>query len=258
MANPFPGMDPYLEGPLWTTVHSNLVEEIARQLAPKVRPKYLALTNERVIVATPDELELGIQRIRVPDVGILESAEMEHPVASTSASAPPLVMDALLPEDMHQSYIEIRDVAERRLVTAIEVLSLTNKRGEGLEEYRKKRQEMLASSSHFMEIDLLRAGERFPFIQVLPSAPYFVFLSRAQRRFRVEAWPIALDQPLPQVPVPLLRGDPDVMLDLQQALQTVYELYGYDQAANHRQPLPLPLPADQAAWVAQRLKDVKP
>jgi hypothetical protein len=31
MPNPFPGINPYLEGPAWTTVHSNLVEEIARQ-----------------------------------------------------------------------------------------------------------------------------------------------------------------------------------------------------------------------------------
>lgn len=57
MSNPFPGMDLYLEGPLWTTVQSNLVEEIARQLAPKLRPKYLALTNQRVVVAGPAVLQ---------------------------------------------------------------------------------------------------------------------------------------------------------------------------------------------------------
>ena len=34
MPNPFPGMDPYLEGDLWTTVHTDLCAEIARQLAP--------------------------------------------------------------------------------------------------------------------------------------------------------------------------------------------------------------------------------
>ena len=32
MPNPFPGMDPYLEGDLWTTVHTDLCAEIARQL----------------------------------------------------------------------------------------------------------------------------------------------------------------------------------------------------------------------------------
>ncbi|MBM4077063.1 MAG: DUF4058 family protein, partial [Planctomycetes bacterium] len=27
MPNPFPGMDPYLEGPMWSVVHHNLIEE---------------------------------------------------------------------------------------------------------------------------------------------------------------------------------------------------------------------------------------
>ena len=30
MPSPFPGMDPYLEGSLWTTVHAQLSAEIAR------------------------------------------------------------------------------------------------------------------------------------------------------------------------------------------------------------------------------------
>lgn len=38
MPNPFPGMDPYLEGDLWTTVHTDLCAEVARQLTPKLRP----------------------------------------------------------------------------------------------------------------------------------------------------------------------------------------------------------------------------
>ena len=35
MASPFPGMDPYLEGPMWSMVHNSLIEELARQLTPK-------------------------------------------------------------------------------------------------------------------------------------------------------------------------------------------------------------------------------
>ena len=31
MANPFPGMDPYLEGPQWMSVHANLTEEMAAE-----------------------------------------------------------------------------------------------------------------------------------------------------------------------------------------------------------------------------------
>jgi hypothetical protein len=252
MPNPFPGVDPYLEGPLWTTVHSNLVEEIARQLAPKLRPKYLALINQRVIVATPDVLEIAPPRSRLPDVGVFETAASSGEASGAVATAP-LLLDALLPESIQQTSVEIRDVGKRQLVTAIEVLSLTNKRGEGLEEYRKKRQEMLGSTAHFLEIDLLRAGERFPVAGILPSVPYFVFLSRAGKRPGLEIWPIALEQPLPEVSVPLLAGDGDVALDLQLALTTIYDLFAYDRAAGHDGPLPLPLEAEQTAWVERRL-----
>ena len=38
MPNPFPGMDPYLEGPVWTTVHTSLVNEIATSWLPNCVP----------------------------------------------------------------------------------------------------------------------------------------------------------------------------------------------------------------------------
>ena len=253
MPNPFSGMDPYLEGPLWTTVHSNLVEEIARQLAPKLRPKYLALTNQRIVVATPDPIEFGSQQSRLPDVGVYQSRAAGTREGSAVATAP-LIMEALVPETVPQQFIEIRDVQARRLVTTIEVLSPTNKRGDGLDEYRSKRQELLCATAHFMEIDLLRVGERFPVVGPLPSLPYFVFLSRSNRRPQVEVWPISLDQPLPMLPVPLLPGDLDVPLDLQLAYQTIYDLFGYDQAADHSGLPTVPLATEQELWMAARLQ----
>src|SRR6266849_5907333 len=57
MPSPFPGMDPYLEGDLWTTVHSQLAAEIARQLAPKIAPRYIARTEKRFVIAAPADLE---------------------------------------------------------------------------------------------------------------------------------------------------------------------------------------------------------
>lgn len=42
MPSPFPGMDPYLEGYLWPDVHHVLANKIRQQLAPRLRPNYLA------------------------------------------------------------------------------------------------------------------------------------------------------------------------------------------------------------------------
>lgn len=250
MPNPFPGMDPYLEGPFWSVFHHNLIDEIARQLAGKLPPRYLALTEERVVLAKLDPLEQP--SLRVPDVAVFaESNAAWQPASATAASTvvkPPLVLRTAFKEPLIQGVVEIVEVDTRQLVTTIEVLSPSNKRGDGLVEYQKKREEIVSSTAHLLEIDLLRVGERFPVQNTLPSLPYFVFLSRADRRSQVEVWPISLVEPLPTVPVPLLAGDDDVLLALQQAYETIYNLFHYDRAVNHVAPPRVPLSPEQAAW----------
>lgn len=66
-------------------------------------------------------------------------------------------------------------------------------------------------------------------------------------------WPIALEQPLPAVAVPLLPGDPEASLDLQQALKVIYDIFGYDDLLDCRRPPPGPLTPTQAHWIQQRL-----
>jgi hypothetical protein len=252
MSNSFPGMDPYLEGDLWTTVHTDLCAEIARQLAPKLRPKYVALSTRRVVLAPPDDDE-GSDRHRFPDVGILSSHSPGNSPTASVASAP-LILPASFPEPIPHVSVEIRDVAERRLVTCIEVLSPTNKRGPGREEYASKRFQILSGTAHLVEIDLLRVGTRFPTAQPLPAVSYFVFISLAGRRHEVEVWPVALEQPLPVVQVPLLPDDSTVDLNVQQALAVVYDIIGYDELVDYTKPPPGPLTPAEAAWVDEQLR----
>jgi hypothetical protein len=61
MSSPFPGMDRYLEGSEWHSVHAELSTELARQLGPKLRPKYIARTVRRFVMDIP-----GHQRYRWP------------------------------------------------------------------------------------------------------------------------------------------------------------------------------------------------
>lgn len=252
MPNPFPGMDPYLEGDLWTTVHTDLCAEIARQLAPKLRPKYVALSTRRVILAPPDENE-GLGGQRFPDVGIL-SSHSPGPSSGAAVVSAPLILPTNFPEPVPHLSIEIRDVAERRLVTCIEVLSPTNKRGPGREEYMGKRFQILSGDAHLVEIDLLRVGMRFPTREPLPAVPYFVFISHAERRQEVQVWPISLEQPLPVVPIPLLPDDPPVQLDLQKALTVVYDIIGYDELTDYAQAPPGTLTQAEAEWVEEQLR----
>ncbi|OYV76395.1 MAG: hypothetical protein B7Z74_00565, partial [Deltaproteobacteria bacterium 21-66-5] len=79
MSCPFPGMDPYLEGELWTTFHIQLAVEIARQLTPRLLPRYLAFANQRQVTDTPDEVSIEATDV-YPDVGVVEARQAPLPI----------------------------------------------------------------------------------------------------------------------------------------------------------------------------------
>ena len=247
MSPRFPGMDPFLEGSLWMSVHTQLCAVIAWQLAPLVRPKYLVLPTERFVLEDLDGISVTTSGSIIPDVGVARSdvPTVEPAQVNIATETVPLQLTTLMPARVPHVTIEIRDVAQRRLVTAIEVLSPTNKRGEGRDEYLAKRRHILLSTAHLVEIDLLRRGYRVPMREALPRAAYFVFVSRVERRPRTDVWPIELNQPLPQIPIPLQAPDADVALDLGGALASVYERLGLDLAVDYTQPPEVPFSAEE-------------
>ncbi len=256
MPSPFPGMDPYLEGPLlWSDVHQTLGSQIRRQIAPRLSPHYVARLETRFVASTLDEQTVSVL---YPDVDITSTQFRERATAtyeplvdvSDVPSSKPLILRvAPLKERVKLVTIEIRDVAQNRLVTSIEILSPINKRPiRGLEEYRAKRETVLSAKANLLEIDLLRQGTRPPRLIDLPESDYFVFLTRAERNDQTETWPISVRDPLPVVPVPLLPGDDDVPLDLAHALRTIYDEARYDLSIDYGQPPIPPLAQDDATW----------
>jgi hypothetical protein len=243
-------MDPYLEGSLWMSFHTQLAAEIARQLAPLIRPRYLALTAERFVLEWPDAVGITVAGL-YPDVAVTQRRPDPLPGALAALSTATLRIPTVMATAVPHVTVEIRDAAQRQLVTAIEVLSPTNKRGEGRSEYLATRQRILASTAHLLEIDLLRSGQRVPMEQPLPPGPYFVFLSRAADRPWSEVWPIALPDPLPTVPVPLLGNDAEAPLDLQKAFATVYDAVGYDLAIDYASPPEISVIGADGGWVAE-------
>jgi hypothetical protein len=152
--------------------------------------------------------------------------------------------------------VEVRETGTLRLVAAIEILSPVNKQPghEAHDEYLRKRREFLRSGAHLMEIDLLRAGRRPPLERPVPSAPYYVTLSRVDRRPYVEVWPVQLREKLPTVPVPLLEPDPDVPLNLGAVVARVYERGGYAVLIDYSQPPCPPLSDEDATWLDAHLR----
>lgn len=254
---PFPGMDPYLEAPdLWPDVHHRLATAIAEQLQPLLSPHYITAIEPFVLMET---VEIAPVRRIAPDVSVFDRDTFGALGGVAVAIAPPPLIGRIAMEvPTRYQRIEIRTAGGEELVTAIEILSPVNKRpgADAADAYERKRREVFNSDAHLLEIDLLRGGRRPSLIEPLPDNPYFVFLSRANRRPEIEIWPCVIQEPIPVVAVPLRRPDPDVPLDLGAALAHAYRMARYDLRLKYRQPPPQPaLPADDAAWVEARLRE---
>jgi hypothetical protein len=253
-------MDPHLEGSAWDSFHAQFIDEMGRRLMERLRPKYFVRVERRFVPSASEELEVTVTDVR-PDVAVSQRAE---PAAARGSKAtgpglatmePPLLLDTIIPQDVPQRSLLIRDAAKRKLVTAIELLSPSNKRSPGRRKYLRRRNKFLASSAHLVEIDLLRRGLRPPMRGELPrDAAYFAFVSRAQARPSTEIWPMSLRQPLNPIPIPLLAGDADVSLDLQAAFTATYDTWDYAAELDYSKPPEVALSSPQdAAWAAQIL-----
>lgn len=266
MQSPFPGMDPYIEQPsLWGDFHNGLAGEIRSALNHGIRPDYFA---RLIPYVTYETIAIGQREQTYPDVRVfhpqpdLDPAARGRRYATTMVMEPtPIESEVEIDFPLRLQSIEVRSVVDGRLVTVIEILSPVNKRPghEAYETYRRKRRQILNRNEvHLLEIDLLRGGQRPSLARPVPAAPYYVMLSRTNRRPKVQVWPIQLTDKLPVVPVPLLAPDDDAMLDLGRAVASVYERGAYDLQLNyHEEPPPPKLSEQEAQWVAELLASIR-
>jgi hypothetical protein len=160
-----------------------------------------------------------------------------------------------LPGEVHETYLEIREVQQGDLITALEILSPANKQGAGREFYLRKRMAILGSRSHLVEIDLIRAGAPMPVVGSPPASDYRILLSRSERRPEARLFPFSTRDPIPRFHVPLRHADeqsPEI--DLGRILNELYEGAGYDLMTDYRrEPVP-PLREADHAWAEEILR----
>lgn len=261
MPSPFPGMDPYLENPgLWPGVHHRLITVSGDLLTERLRPRYYARIEDRVYIS--DDRDPG-RRVIIPDLRIARHATEERsagPAFSGSRGigvVEPLEVTTLVEDEIHEARIEVVDSEDREVVTVIEFLSPTNKvrRSRGRRSYRQKRLEVLNSSSHLIEIDLLRGGQDFIPKGLMPAHDYSVHLSPVDKRPKGKLWPIRLEHRLPVIPIPLKEEDPDSELDLQAVFTSAYDRGAYELQVDYKsEPMP-PLRPEQVDWAHRLLCD---
>lgn len=253
--SPFPGMDPYLESPtLWPDVHDSLMGIYREQLAPLLAPKYVAELHPQIVIEQLDD-EASEPLPALPDVAVIRPDMMPMgAVGEATIAAAPLRLRAPIAIPQRIITLNILQRENEKLVTVIELLSPVNKRpGPKRQAYLKKRTGYLDSSIHLVEIDLLRKWPRMPLLDPIPSCDYLVIIRNAYDRLHCDVWTLKVRQPLPVLPIPLLRPDPDVPLDMGKALQTAYERARYDLRIDYRKPPTSPLSPSDAEWATTLL-----
>ena len=256
MPSPFPGMNPYFEARDWKLFHSQFVNQIPRTLNRLMPAHYFAKAQTDVVLREPSANQR--RRAKEPDVSIIDRRVAGDGGAAAVAVAPAAEY-VTLPEvvvEERRRWVEIVDSRRRRVVTHIEVLSPSNKRGDR-RLYLNKRLRLLYSDANFVEIDLLRGGRRMP-MQGLPPCDYCAIVARPDDPGRARYWAVTLRQPLPAVPIPLRPEDGEVTLDLQRLLHETYDEAGFarDWSLYETPPKP-PLSADDAAWAAAQVAGVR-
>jgi hypothetical protein len=245
MPSPFPGMNPYLEqNDVWQDFHDRFVPSLGDALTALVRPNYIVKIEQHLFVHEPLEDD---RLIGHSNVSIARRRGMGDSSGGTATIDSPIM--ALLPvvDFEKHLYVEIRDRKDRELVAVLEVLSPTNKKpGGDREQYLAKRANLLRSTAHFIEIDLLRGWERMP-IEKARQCDYAIMVSRVEDRPDVNYWPLMLRDALPPIPIPLRSPHAPVMLDIQAVLHGVYDRAGYQDYIYQETPYP-PLSAEDAAW----------
>ncbi len=259
MPSPFPGMDPYLEHPdLWPGVHQWLIIALAQLLSPQLRPKYVVSVEVRMY-ETIDEQSL---LVGLPDVSILsKKSQATTPSSATSQVAVatpttiPRTVTLPMPITLRQGYLEIKEVATKEVVTAIEVLSPVNKRsGKGRDAYLAKREELLGSATNFVEIDLLRSLKPMPILTKGISSHYRILVSRRKNRPRADLYAFNLQHQIPSFPLPLRQGDTEPTIDLRALLTNIYDVGSYDLKIDYTtKPVPQ-LSKNDASWADALLR----
>lgn len=258
MANPFVGMNPYLETRrLWGDFHHRLITYISSMLQTQIRPRYVARIEERVYVEET-------RREIVPDVAVLRTQTRTAAALLEKPYDPPQILR--VEEEPHtEGFVQIYDREQgMRLITVIEVLSPTNKElnTQGRALYLRKQAEILKSEVHLVEIDLLRGGEHTlapPQArlreQVETPWHYMISISRADEPYLFWLYPRTVRERLPVIPVPLAVGDGFAQLDLQALVNQCYEDGVYEASIDYRQPPPPPpFSEEDMAWIDALLK----
>ena len=116
-----------------------------------------------------------------------------------------------------------------------------------------KRQKVLASSTHLVEIDLLRQGKPMPMEGGIETN-YRILVSRSETRPKAALYGFNLRDNIPQFSLPLGSEDVEPWVDLQGLLHEIYDQGAYDLRLDYSRAIVPTLSEADAAWVDEVLR----
>ncbi|MDZ8222752.1 DUF4058 family protein [Nostoc sp. ChiVER01] len=256
MNSPFPGMNPYLENPVfWSELYHRFITAIADTIEENIPPQYRVAIEQRTYLSDDSDSVL----FGIPDVSIFSQHKSSQQYSSTTTqteTSEGITVMIPLPEHITENYLEIREVSTGFVVTSIEVLSPKNKRpGEGRKAYQLKRKQVLASLSHLIEIDLLRSGKAMSILGEVPVTDYQIIVSRSETRPQAKLYGFNVRETIPVFLLPLQSEDTEPIVDLQSLLHGIYNRARYYLAIDYnKEPVP-PLKAEDAVWSDTLLRE---
>jgi hypothetical protein len=257
--SPFPGVDPYLESQsLWRDFHAKFINCWHELLLEKLPQRYDARMNEDVYIGRLKEDR--VRRLVLPDVAIVgqrrsrRSTDGGSVAVEDDVTLSPVFIPHTVIEERRITNIEIRERSSGKLVAVLELLSPTNKTW-GRAKYLCKRRDLRRARVHLVEVDLLLSGKKPPLAASPPPAHCHVFLTRGNRRNECEVYSWNLKDPLPTIPIPLLKPDPDLPSSLRRVFDLAYERGQYPRAIDYSKPLELPLDEATRTWAQSLAAD---
>jgi hypothetical protein len=242
-------MNPYFENPaFWSEVHHLLIGILAETFNPQLLPRYRAAIEKQIYQMNGEDVLL----IGIPDVTVQRFRPATDFSSASTVIAPPafpVSVTVPMPMEFREGYLAVRDTVTQAVVTVVELLSPTNKcPGAGRHQYEVKRQSVLGSDTHLVEIDLLRGGTPMPVMGSEIQSDYRILVSRSQQCPRADLYCFNLPDLIPLFPLPLQSPDPEPVIDLHALLSQVYERAGYEVAIDYRCDPVISLDAEAADW----------
>jgi hypothetical protein len=258
-------MDPFLEHPdIFPDVHDTFASYFRESVQSLLPEPYYARIGRRIWVEVS-------QRYIGPDVELLRGKRTPLPQDSNGgvALAAPAVQRCVVVHVPHDEQVEplVEIYAgkgkDKRLVTSIEILSLTNKTPgqHGRDLYVREQREILDSQVHLVEIDLLRGGTHTTAVPLdhfrakVGPCDYHVCIHHFDNLEDYFVYPVQLAQTLPAIAVPLLPGDAAVTVELQGILKRCNDSGQYHRELRYQVEEVVPaLRPEQAAWARELLQ----